>query len=267
MLIPGSSEQFVGRETELEQLSRSFDETQEGQGSIALVAGEPGIGKTVLINQLAEYASSNGANTLVGLCSEDEGAPPYWPWVQALRRYFEECDPDTLKDQLGTGGPLLAEAVPDIRSKLPELPQLDPDPNPESARFRLFDALEQFFHRAARAGPILLIFEDLHWADEPSMSMLSFVGQRIHTMPVLVIATYRDTDVRRQHPFSRVLSDIVRQPRHSQLRLRGWPEEDTAHFLSQSAGGGTTAGTGVRGASQHRRRTALRGRGSSAAAR
>ena len=233
----GPPEQFVGRETELAELVRCVDETRDGRGAIALVVGEPGIGKTVLLNQLAGYAEDRGVMNLVGLCSEDEGAPPYWPWVQALRSYFEEIESDALIDQLGAGASIIAEAVPEVRLKLPDLPRLDPDPNPESARFRLFDAMALFLHRAASENPILLIFEDLHWADEPTLRMLAFLSRRLDQSSLMVAGSYRDVDIRRTHALYRVLGEITRAQRLVRISLRGWSREDTARYFETSGGG------------------------------
>ena len=231
-----SNDVFVGREKELIELCQLLDETREGVGSIALVAGEPGIGKTFLLNQLRNYARSSEVNVYVGFCSDDEGAPPYWPLVQALRPHIEDCPEEALRSQLGATASIVAEAMPIVRLRLPDLPPHKPDLNPERARFRLFDALAQFLRRAAHEQPILLVLEDLHWADESSLKLISFVSRQLERMSLMVTGSYRDVELRRTHPLYRVLGEIATERRYTRVRLRGWAEADTARYLALAGG-------------------------------
>jgi hypothetical protein len=143
---------FVGRTRELGDLRRGLDDIQQGHGSLFLISGEPGIGKTALTEQFAAGVVERDARVLSGRCWESGGAPPYWPWVQCLRALVRESDPSMLRAQLGVGAADLAEIVPELRDLGPELPRpLSADA--EGARFRLFDAITTLLREEARTKP------------------------------------------------------------------------------------------------------------------
>ena len=154
-------------------------------------SGEPGIGKTRVADELATYASLRGAQVLWGRCYESEGAPVYWPWVQVIRSYVHERDDATLRSEMGTGAADIAQVVSNIHDRLPGLPS-PPALEPEQARFRLFDSVATFLKNAARNQPLVLILDDLHSADEPSLRLLQFLARELRGAPLLVLATYRD---------------------------------------------------------------------------
>src|SRR5438067_3548064 len=171
---------FVGREHELAQLRAGLDDGFAGRGRLFLLAGEPGIGKSRLADELVAQAERRGAHVLVGRCRERGGAPAYWPWLQALRAYVAETGTETLQAHLGSRGPVLAQLVPDLRERFPDLPEV-PTGDLEGARFRLFDAATAFLRSAAAERPLLLVLDDLHAADEPSLMLLRFVARELQT--------------------------------------------------------------------------------------
>ncbi|MCH8883549.1 MAG: AAA family ATPase, partial [SAR324 cluster bacterium] len=135
---------FVGRHREMDQLKATFEDTLGGHGKMVALVGEPGIGKTRTAQELATYASMRGGQVLWGRCYEGGGAPPYWPWVQAIRSYVTDKEAETLRAEMGSTASVIAEIVPDVKERLPDLqapPQID---DPESARFRLFDSISTF---------------------------------------------------------------------------------------------------------------------------
>ena len=168
-----------------------LDDAFAGRGRLFLVAGEPGIGKSRLAEELVTQARARGARILVGRCWEAGGAPAYWPWVQSLRGYIGERDSESLREQLGAGARDVAQFLPELRELLPDLPE-PPSLDPEAARFRLFDAVASFLTRAAEARPIVLVLDDLHAADEPSLLLLQFLVRGIGDSRLLVIGAYRD---------------------------------------------------------------------------
>ena len=155
-----------------------FDDSFAGQPRILLLVGEPGIGKTRVSEELTTYARIRGAQVYWGRCHEGEGAPPFWPWVQIVRAYAAAREPAQLRQDLGFGAPEIASMVSEVRQVLPDLPE-PPRLDPEQARFRLFDAVVGFLRNAAQRSPLVLVLDDLHWADKPSLLLLEFLAREL----------------------------------------------------------------------------------------
>jgi eukaryotic-like serine/threonine-protein kinase len=121
---------FVGRQREMDELKAALEDALAGHGRLVMLAGEPGIGKTRTARELAAYAETRGAQVLWGWCYEEAGAPPYWPWLQPLRSYIQQQDPEQLRSQMGVGAADIAEIIAEVREKLPGLeapPALEPE--------------------------------------------------------------------------------------------------------------------------------------------
>jgi DNA-binding CsgD family transcriptional regulator len=226
---------FVGRETQLVSLITDLDAAVAGSGGVVLVAGEPGIGKTRLAEELTVQATARGALVLWGRCWEGEGAPAFWPWVQVVRAYVEATDPAVLRRDMGGGAADIAQLVPAVRALLPDLPA-PPPVEPEAARFRLFDSLVSFLRAAAGRRPLLLVLDDLHWADAPSLAMLRFLGREPEGAGLLVVGIYRHTEVDRGHPLLGTLADLTRGQHHRRLLLGGLDQQQVASFVALVAG-------------------------------
>jgi predicted ATPase len=229
-VVRSADDTFIGREPELVALHAALAEATAGHGRIVLLAGEPGVGKTRLAQELAAYARQRGALVLVGRCYEGEGAPPFWPWVQMIRTYVMDCDPVRLRQEMGLGAADIAQVVPEVRERLPDLTAA-PGVESEQARFRLFDSVTRFFQAAARRQVQVLIVDDLHWADIPSLLLLQFVAREVREARVLVLGTYRDLGLPRGHALLQALGEIVRVPGSQTLSLRGLSEPEVARFL------------------------------------
>ncbi|MCI0857707.1 MAG: ATP-binding protein, partial [Chloroflexi bacterium] len=146
---------FVGREKELAELTAALEDALAGQGRLVMLVGEPGIGKTRTAQELATYAGLRGCQVLWGRCHESRGAPPYWPWIQFIRSYVREREPEQLSSEMGSGAADIAEIVSDVSTRLPGLqaaPKLD---DPEQARFRLFDSITTFLKSASTNKPLV----------------------------------------------------------------------------------------------------------------
>ena len=231
-----SDSEFVGRSDALERLDALVARTERGQGAVALIVGEPGIGKTRLAEELAERAGLRGFEVLTGRCYEGEGAPAYWPWVQILREATAATTDDaTLRAQLGRGAPELGELVPELRERVGDLPA-PAGGGSNQARFRLYDAATQFLTTRAREHPLLLVLDDLHWADASSLGLLRFLARPAAGARILVLGTYRDVDVRRGHPLAGVLGALARETRSERLALTGLEPIEIASLVERLAG-------------------------------
>lgn len=181
---------------------------------------------------------------LWGRCNEEPGAPPYWPWQQLVRGWIASHDEGCIRQALACGVAPLAEIVPDLADRLPD-PVRDraiatPSTEVAQARFRLFDAVNTFWQRAAQQHPLLLILDNLHWADASSLRLLEFLAPDLCGSRILLLVTYRDVELSRQHPLSATLGELARQPRFERLRLSGLTHAETAHMM-ELAGGATLA--------------------------
>ncbi|MGH7966477.1 MAG: ATP-binding protein, partial [Candidatus Binatia bacterium] len=224
---------FVGRERELHELRAGLDEVASGQRRLFVLAGESGIGKTRLADEFAALARQQGARVLWGRCWEGEGAPAFWPWVQIVRACLQQSDADTLTTEMGNGAAAIAQIVPDIAERLPGLSVL-PELEPIQARFRLFDSLTTFLKNLAQRQLLVLILDDLQWADEPSLLLLHFLAREIHDARLLVIGAYREGEVERTHSVAEALGSFARESRR--LHLRGLTEMEVARFLAAQTG-------------------------------
>ncbi|HEX2090069.1 MAG TPA: AAA family ATPase [Actinomycetota bacterium] len=209
---------LVGREDELDELRQGLENALSGRGQLFLLAGEAGIGKSRLSEEIAREARDRGARVLMGRCWEAGGAPPYWPWVQAFRAALRDLDHETIRSLLGVRAPHLAQMLPEVLDAFDDL-SLPTGLDPESARFHLFDAAATFVRNAARQRPLVGILDDLHAADEPSLLLLRFIAQEVAEARVLIVATYRDTEMRRG--LAAAVADLVRQPTTRRRSLTG----------------------------------------------
>ena len=226
---------FVGRIQEMAQLRSALENSIAGQPQLTMLVREPGIGKTRLTHEIASYAQSQGIPVLRGRCYENMGAPPYWPWVQAIVSYVRECEPERLRSEMGAGASDIAEIVPDLWTMIPGLEpsaKLEPD----HARMRLFDSIVTFLSEASRLQSLVLVLDNLHWADVSSLLLLEFVSQELGDVRILTICTYRDTEVPPDHPLSRTLGELTKVPRFQRIHLSGLAQEDVGTLIEATSG-------------------------------
>jgi predicted ATPase len=217
---------FVGRDRALAVLRAAVDEAVAGRGRLVLVTGEAGIGKTALAVEAARYAGEHGAGLLGATCWDGEGAPAYWPWVQILRA------------SAAAHGPLpsdVARILPTVAAEGVSNPLSPAAGAGERERFLLFDAVGTMLRQAAGKRPLLLVIDDLQWADIPSLLLLKFLAAELSRTPLLILGAYRDDEVRADPPRRWVLADIRR---HGEpLALSGLAVDDVARLM------GTVGGT------------------------
>ena len=233
-LAPDGELPLVGRDGEREQLERAWKEASAGATRLVLVAGEPGVGKTRLAAELARAAHADGATVLFGRCDEDLGGP-YQPFAEALRAYVLAAPADRLATQVGAVAGEVARLVPALAQRLPSVPEpLRADP--ETERTRLFDAIVGLLEAVCDDAPVFLVLDDIHWATKPTLLLLRHVVRSLGSAPLLVVATYRDTDLDRGHPLSEVLADLRRDSGVERILLTGLDADGVTELVARAAG-------------------------------
>ncbi|MDQ4089037.1 MAG: AAA family ATPase [Actinomycetota bacterium] len=221
---------FVGRAGELAVL----EDALTSSGNIVLVSGEPGIGKTRLVQEASARVAGRGCVVAWGRCEEGDLAPPFWPWIQAIRSILANADPGAVRAALGPDGAEIGQLVPEVEGivELLDLPPLDP----RSARFRLFEAVSGFLTRLSRHHPVAVVLDDVHWSDPPSLQLIAHLARRLPRSNVCLVATYRDVDPAPESPLTDILAILARLPGRVELPLRGWTREEVAQYVAQEAG-------------------------------
>jgi|TARA_B100000315_G_scaffold176490_1_gene164990 predicted ATPase len=217
------------------EVNDALDDAMAGHGRLVMLASEPGIGKTSIAHELTAHASDLGAKVLGGWCYEREGAPPYWPWVQPIKASVADAPADQLGTEIGSAAADIADLIPEIRQELPDLetpPALDPEPT----RFQLFNSITAFLKTVAQPQSLVVVLDDLHWSDTPSLLLLEFLAQKMAESNVLVIGTYRDVEVTRRHPLTESLARMSRNASFHRLGLDGLESGDAGEYVRESGG-------------------------------
>ena len=225
---------FVGRAEELDRLVAVLARAEQGRPAVGLVAGDAGVGKTRLLTELADRAEVRGARVLVGGCMEagDVGLP-YVPFVDAFR------DVGGRPGEAGLAAPMVA-AVPSLGRLLPKVGEEGIAALPPSDAFdrvQLFDGVLSLLVGLSELAPVVLVVEDLHWADRSTRDLLTFLVRTLRTGRVAVVASYRSDELHRRHPLRPLLAELVRVPDLERVELRPFTRAELAEHLELLTGG------------------------------
>ncbi|HKT38107.1 MAG TPA: AAA family ATPase, partial [Ktedonobacterales bacterium] len=200
---------LIGRQREMAQLQQRFADAVAGQMTVTLVSGEPGIGKTRLLDEMAAQAHAAGALVLHGAATEAEGMPPYLPFLEALGQHIRVTSPDVLRAQTGANASILASLLPELHPRLGELPRTHTLP-PEQARLRLYEAIGAFLAAIAQEQPLLLQLDDLHWADPATLDLLCYIAAHQRDSHMLILGAFREGEAAYERAFERSLATLHR---------------------------------------------------------
>jgi len=201
---------IIGRQRELTLVMSHYEAAKGGHAHVLLLAGEPGIGKTRLLDEIARRTAQDGATILRGGASEAEGMPPYLPFVEALGRYIQVTPLDQLRTHVAAAPQVLATLLPELITRLGELPASAPLP-PEQARFRLYEAIGVFLQAIGAPHALVLTLDDLQWADSASLDLLCHVARHQSNAHLLVVGAYRESEVAHHSALTRTLTELSRQ--------------------------------------------------------
>jgi class 3 adenylate cyclase len=225
---------FTARDRERARLRSTLSAAETGVPQVAVIAGEPGIGKTALAAEAAAAVAGDGAWVLYGRCEEDSGRP-YEPFVDALDHLVEHCPRGLIDRHLAEHGSALARLVPRLRLRAGDLPTSEAL-DPESERYLLFGAVVGILDEAAEDQPLILVLDDLHWADRPSIQLLRHLVRHFGDAPVTVVGTYRATELAEAPDLQALLADISREESVTRIELAGLNEHEVTLLLGKITG-------------------------------
>lgn len=233
--------ELVGRSEELQRLRQGFALGPGEQRRVFFVSGEAGIGKTRLARELSSWAEKQSALVMWGTCYEMSGTLPYQPFIDMLTVHMRATSPERLRVALGKSAVDLAKIVPELRVVLPDLPPPEPL-GAEVERRNLYHAVARYFHLLACARPLLLVLDDLQWADSATVQLLSYIfqqeasrGARADEIPFFLLL-YRADEVHETHPLRNLLEAQFRAGRAEEIRLKRLREEEVHQLLTHMAG-------------------------------
>ncbi|MGW8368039.1 MAG: helix-turn-helix transcriptional regulator [Gammaproteobacteria bacterium] len=226
---------FVGRARELGALVSSLSGERGSRGRLVALAGEPGMGKTRLLSELAEIAAGRGVRALWSQLPEDPAAPPYFLWKLALRASVQQSTKSELAEDAGSGAPHIAAIVPEFADFLGIEVERPPSDSP-GARYQLFDAVTRFLLRSAARQPLAILFDNLHAADRSSLALLEYFAHQLAGSPIAVIGAFRESELTRMHPLRESMAKLSRGAGFMRVSLDGLSREEIAELLQSKVG-------------------------------
>lgn len=229
---PSAGSELVGRSREMDLLTSALDEAASGKGRLVMLAGEAGMGKTRLADEITWLAGEHGALIAWGRCWEDGGAPAYWPWMQVIRSLIDGTATDQWLETTGRNTPFIARIVPEVGKitddTAPVIATQDED------RFALFDAVATVFRSVSKDRPLVVVLDDLHAADEASLRLLRFIARGLRAARALVVGTFIEHASGGTPGAKELMSSICREG--DVLRLRGLEDDAIARLCEKTMG-------------------------------
>jgi tetratricopeptide (TPR) repeat protein len=222
---------FVGRDSERATLLGLVDQAMRGQGRVAMVVGPPGVGKTRIATEAGAEASGRGFMTLAGNCYDREDPIPFIPFVEILEEMFATAaSPESFRQAIGESASEIARLLPQLRRLFPDIPAPVELPPAQSRRI-LFSAIAKVLAKMCARTPVFVLLEDLHWGDEGTLSLVSYLSEAISRLPILIVGTYRDLALNIDSPLAATLEELTRRHLLEHIRLKGLPEDSVGAML------------------------------------
>ena len=234
-LADGDPTPYIGRVAERERLRTMLEAAAGGRGGMVLLGGPAGVGKSRLTREVAAQAQQLDMTVRTGTCVDMDSPPPYQPSLDQLEETARRLSPDEFRALLGENAPEIAKLMPSLRQRYDDIAD-PPDLTPDQERRYMLHGVGEFLARAAAVKPLVLVFEDLHWADESTLLLLRQLGPRLPETPLLVVGTYRDDEVRPDRPLAAALGPLVRDLGAVDLHLGLLDEAQVAALLAARAG-------------------------------
>jgi len=225
---------YVGRVEERAAIEEAMVLARDGARQVLLLSGEPGIGKTRLSSYAAHRAHAEGFAVCWGACSE-ELAVPYEPWIEVCSQLVDHAPQELLERHCKRHGGELSRLVRALGERVEELPSPQTS-DPETERYLLFSAVAGLLHEVAESAPVCVVLDDLHWADGQSVALLKHVVRTVEQGALQLIATYRDSDLGKDHPLSAALADLRRIEGVQRIALHGLGADEVAQIMTVVAG-------------------------------
>lgn len=227
--------QLIDRSEEINLLREAVDRAVRSEGGVVFLYGEAGIGKTRLAREMGAYARLRGMQVLSGRCPalfKMDGVPPYVLWKEVIKNYLETCAPQQLYRVIGFYPSEVSKLVPELTQKLGAIPPSLPI-SPEQERDRLFEAVSQFVTNISREAPLLVMLDDLQWADQSSLLLLHYLARGIYNQPLVLLGAYRDIDIDERHPLSPVLTELNRERLLQSVSLKRLSLDDVLEMIKR----------------------------------
>ncbi len=232
---------FIDRESELASLKSLLDATMRGEGAIVFLAGEAGIGKTRLAEELRTYATLRGVRTLSGRCLDKESGVPYSPWVQMMKEVINQVSPQVLRKASSGHTGEIAKLVPEVLEKIGALGaspagQLPQAGQADQERTMFHEGIAQFFVNLSEESALTLLFDDLNSADTPSIQLLRHLARKLSNQSIVIIGTYRDTDLEKSSALFQLTLDLNRERVLNTVRLKPFDVRGLTRMIAETFG-------------------------------